>query len=160
MATEAATATIDWAFQARVCDGIDTVIFGPLNPGSSAVALKIGMKHAGTMSFGEFLPEQELGRNVLEYEIWRPRKGACLDFKSLLFQSGFKSGLLVSAGVADEAEALSDLVVAARLRRNRPDVSDGEIELCIREAFRRGLKDCRLDVYHISRTDYTKSRPN
>ncbi|HUS97943.1 MAG TPA: GNAT family N-acetyltransferase, partial [Hyphomicrobiaceae bacterium] len=68
LATEAATATIEWAFSNGVCDGIDAVIFGPLNPGSAAVARKLGMGLTHRMTFSEFLPEIQLGRDVIDYE--------------------------------------------------------------------------------------------
>ena len=158
LATEAARATVDWAFASEICDGIDAVIFGRLNPGSSAVALKLGMTQSGRMRFDEFLPEQQLGRDVLDYEIWRLREGACLDFKSLLFQAAFKSGLIVSAGVAGESETLLVLVAAATRHPDRGDSTEAEIELLVREAFSRGVEDCELEIFHISRADWAARR--
>lgn len=158
LATEAAAATVEWAFKEGVCEGIDAVIFGPLNPGSSAVAQKIGMRHTGTMRFDEFLPDQQMGRDVLDYEIWRLRAGACLDFKSLLFQAPFKSGLLISAKVADETETLSALIAAAKERSVRQGLADSEIEVSVENAFRQGLNECTLDVYHVSRKDWADGR--
>jgi RimJ/RimL family protein N-acetyltransferase len=158
LATEAARATIDWAFGEHICDGIDAVIFGALNPGSSAVAVKLGMSHSGKMRFADFLPDEQLGRDVLDYEIWRLSEGACLDFRSLLFQSPFKAGLLVSAGVASETETLSGLLAAAREHPDRGDVSDAEIDRLVSEAFRRGIDDCDLDVFHISHEDWAQLR--
>lgn len=160
LATEAASAIIEWAFDENICDGIDAVIFGPLNPGSSAVALKLGMTHSGTMRFDEFLPDQQLGRDVLGYEIWRLQDGACLDFRSLLFQAPFKSGLLVSAGVADETDTLAALLAAAKQYPDRADVAEAEINAVVSASFRRGLKECDLDVYHVSRTKWAADRVN
>ncbi|MGD9295124.1 MAG: GNAT family N-acetyltransferase [Roseobacter sp.] len=160
LATEAASATIEWAFNEGVCDGIDAVIFGPLNPGSSAVARKLGMTYSGKMRFDAFLPDQQLGRDVLDYEIWRLREGATLDFKSLLFQAPFKSGLLVSAGVADETETLSALLAAAKQRPDRGDIVELEINELVSDSFRRGQKECNLDIYHISQNDWAAGRGN
>jgi ribosomal-protein-alanine N-acetyltransferase len=156
LATEAAQATIHWAFDGLICDDIDAVIFGPLNPGSSAVAIKLGMTRTGVIRFDKFLPEPQLGRDVLDYEIWRLREGACIDFKSLLFQAPFKAGLLVSAGVASEKETLSALLGAARHHPDRGHVTDAEIDRVVGEAFRRGVMECELDVFHISRSEWTK----
>lgn len=158
LATEAASATIDWAFRGGICDGIDAVIFGALNPGSSAVVEKLGFKRTGTMTFDEFLPELKLGRDVLDYEIWRLREGICLDFEALLFQAPFKSGLVVSARVADATEILPNLLSAAKQRQDRPSMADAEIEQRIETAFRRGLNECNLDLYHISRTEWVENR--
>ena len=156
LATVAARATVDWAFEGAICDGIDAVIFGPLNPGSSAVAAKLGMARTGAMRFDEFLPDPQLGRDVLDYEIWRLCEGACLDFKSLLFQAPFKAGLIVSAGVASDEETLMALLVAARQRPDRGGFSGSEIDEIVRDAFKRGLTGCELDVFHISRSDWAK----
>lgn len=158
LATEAARATIDWAFDGAICDGIDAVIFGPINPGSTAVAMKLGMTRTGTMRFDAFLPDLRLGQDVLDYEIWRLGEGACLDFGSLLFQAPFKAGLLVSAGVASEAETLAALLAAARKHPDRRSVAEAEVDRVVGEAFRRGLEDCELDIFHVSRADWTERR--
>lgn len=150
-ATEAARATIDWAFDSAICDAIDAVIFGTLNPGSSAVAIKLGMKKTGTMRFDNFLPDQQLGRDVLDYEFWRLREGACVDFKALLFQAPYKAGLLVSAGVASEAESLQALLSGAIQHPDREGVTDTDIERDVVKAFRRGVAECELDVFQITR---------
>lgn len=155
LATEAARATIAWAFDGGICDGIDAVIFGPLNPGSSSVAIKLGMRRTGAMRFDVFLSDQQLGRDVLDYEIWRLGEGACPDFKALLFQSPFKAGLIVSTGVASEAATLSALLAAAHKHPDCADVAEAEIDQTVREAFRRGLKDCEVDVFRVSRADWT-----
>ena len=110
----------------------------------------------GTLRFDAFLPEQQLGRDVLDYEIWRLREGACLDFKFLLFQAPFKAGLLVSAGVASEAETLQALLVAARQHPDRRDFAEADIDRIVGTAFRRGVTDCELDVFQISRAGWTK----
>ena len=104
----------------------------------------------GTLRFDAFLPEQQLGRDVLDYEIWRLREGACLDFKSLLFQAPF------SAGVASEAETLQALLVAARQHPDRRDFAEADIDRIVGTAFRRGVTDCELDVFQISRAGWTK----
>ena len=101
---------------------------------------------------------QLMGRDVLDYEIWRLRAGACLDFKSLLFQAPFKSGLLISAKVADETETLSALIAAAKERSVRQGLADSEIEVSVENAFRQGLNECTLDVYHVSRKDWADGR--
>ena len=158
LATEAAGATIDWAFTNDICRGIDAVIFGPLNPGSAAVAQKLGMVLTHKVPFSEFLPDQKLGKDVLDYEIWRLREGTCLDVQSLLFQAPFKAGLLVSAGVADEEETLLSLVSAATDRADHTGLDDAAIAFRVEESFGLGLEDCQVDVYHLSKFDWMKNR--
>jgi len=153
-ATEAAKANIDWAFANDICDGIDAVIFGSLNPGSAAVARKLGMDLTHQMTFSEFLPEAQLGQDVLDYEIWRLREGACIDLQSLLFQAPFKSGLIVSTGIADATETLAELLLAALHRADTSKPEANEITARVKDAFEQGLKNCDVDVYHLSRSDW------
>lgn len=68
LAHEAAQVTISWALDTGVCDGIDALIFGRLNPGSVAVAERIGMERHGRIGMSDFLPDADLGRDVLDYE--------------------------------------------------------------------------------------------
>ena len=88
----------------------------------------------------------------MDYEIWRLRKGACQDFKALLFQAPFKAGLLVGAGVASEAETLSALFSGAVQHPDRGDVTTTEIERVVTEAFRRGVTECELDIFQVARS--------
>jgi RimJ/RimL family protein N-acetyltransferase len=152
LATEAARSTIDWAFANHVCDGVDAIIFGPLNPGSAAVARKLGMSLVGKMTFKEFLPDEELGLNVLSYEEWRLREGNCIDFNATLFQSAFKAGLIVSAGVADAEATLSALIDAASERNGVLEGARTEISRIISQAFNAAINEPELDVYHLDRS--------
>jgi hypothetical protein len=54
-----------------MCDGIDALIFARLNPGSVAVAKGLGMHRHGQISMSDFLPDADLGRDVLECELRR-----------------------------------------------------------------------------------------
>ena len=112
------------------------------------------MTFCGQMRFDKFLPDLKLGRDVLDYEIWRLGAGACLNFEALLFQAPFKSGLLVSAGVADQAEIIDALLAAAKHHPCRDGTSDSEIDRLVRDAFDRGLRECNLDLYCISRENW------
>ena len=130
------------------------MIFGPLNPGSAAVAGKLGMRLTRRMPFATFLPDHELGRDVLDYELWRLREGACLDVPALLFQAPYKAGLLVGCGVAAAGDTLSALVSAATRRADLGGLSGTEVAARVADAFGRGLSESDVDVYHLSRTDW------
>jgi RimJ/RimL family protein N-acetyltransferase len=156
LATEAAESTIDWTFSNRVCDAVNAIIFGHLNPGSAAVAKKLGMKLTHKMTFSDFLPDDALGRDVLQYEIWRLREGSCLKYRELLFQAPYKAGLIVSAGVADEHATLESLIAAALDRKDHDGLNEHHIRELVTQAYRSAVTEPELDVYHLSRQDWIK----
>jgi len=158
LATEAAGATIAWTFANTGCERIDAVVFGPLNPGSAAVVGKLGMRLVHRMPFATFLPDLALGRDVLDYELWRLRDGDCIDVPALLFQAPYKAGLLVSAGVAEADATLSGLVSAATGRAELGGLASAEVAARVAESFGRGLSGGEVDVYHLSRSDWEAAR--
>ena len=91
---------------------------------------------------------------MLDYEIWRLREGACIDLQSLLFQAPFKSGLIVSTGIADVTETLAALPLAALHRADTSKPEANEITARVKDAFEQGLNNCDVDVYHLSRSDW------
>lgn len=151
LAREAAQATIAWAFLQDACDGVDALIFARLNPGSVAVAERIGMERHGRISMAEFLPDADLGRDVLEYEAWRVSDGAFIDFAAMLEQAAFKSGMLASTGIAPPGTVLARLHSAALSRQDRPPVPGAEINRIIEAAFTEGMIAPFLDVFRIER---------
>lgn len=156
LATEGATAAIDWLCDNDVADGISAIIFARLNPGSVAVTKKLGMVRRGTMDFADFLPDPVLARDVLDYEIWRMQHGACIDPKAMLFQAPYKAGQIVSIGTADRDETEAALCTAALARPNFGDGDESEIRVTIADAFRLGLNETTMDWYHVSRSQWQK----
>jgi hypothetical protein len=142
---------VSWAFDNRVCDGIDALIFGRLNLGSIAVAERIGMAQTGRISMSDFLPDANLGRDVLDYEDWRVSEGAFIDFAAMLEQAAFKSGMLASTGIAAPDAVLSRLKSAALSRRERPALPQTEVIRTIDAAFEDGMTAAFLDVFRIER---------
>ena len=149
LAHEAAQATISWAFENGICDGIDALIFGRLNPGSVVVAERIGMQRHGQIGMADFLPDAELGRDVLDYEAWRLAEGAFIDFTAMLEQAAFKSGMLASTGIAAPEAVLSRLRSAALSHPERPTLTEAEVIRMIESAFAEGMVAPSLDVFRI-----------
>jgi len=151
LAHQAAQATVSWALDNGICDGIDALIFGRLNPGSVAVAERIGMERTGRISMSDFLSDADLGRDVLDYEAWRVSEGAFIDFTAMLEQAAFKSGMLASTGIAAPDAVLSRLKSAALSRRERPAPPQTEVIRTIDAAFEDGMAAPFLDVFRIER---------
>lgn len=151
LAHEAARATVSWAFENHVCDGIDALIFGRLNPGSIAVAERIGMKRHGWIAMADFLPDADLGRDVLDFEAWRMAEGAFVDYPAMLQQAAFKSGMLASTGIAPPKEVLGRLRSAVMSRRERPPLPEAEVSRIIDAAFADGMADPALDIFRLER---------
>ncbi len=153
VATEAARAAIMWLFGNTQCGGVSAVLFGQVNPASAAVTAKLGMTLRGTMAMKDFLPDAELARSVLDYEIWRLAEGRCLDPELLLFQAPFKGGQVASLGIRDAAAVEADFVAAALGRADFAGRDRDDLGALVRETFRRGMAESALDWYHVARTD-------
>ncbi|MEM7221531.1 MAG: GNAT family N-acetyltransferase [Pseudomonadota bacterium] len=151
---EAARAATDWYFRETDRPAYAAMIFRRLNPGSLALAAKLGMKYVGTRPYSDFMTDPPLAREVLDYEIWRLREGPCLDPLALLFQAPYKAGQLVATGVADPAEIEAALLEAARERLSAAKQDPADREQRVRHAFAEGQAESQVDHYQLTRADY------
>ncbi len=155
LASEAAEAAIAWLFWHTQAPGLSALIFGRLNPGSLKVTEKLGMTLRGTMSFKDFMADEALALEVLDYEIWRLREGPCDDPGALVFQAPYKAGQVVGAGFAEPAAAEAALCDAARSRGGLANAGPADLGRRVRAAFREGMAESHVDWYHLTREAWT-----
>ena len=154
LGSEAARAALAWYFEETEQPAVSALIFRRLNPGSLKIAAKLGMLFMGTRPYSDFMTDPPLSREVLDYEIWRLREGACLDPEALLFQAPYKAGQLVATGVAEPAVIEAALVAAALGRVSYVKQPDAETERRVRQAFQEGLAESHVDHYRLTREAY------
>ena len=161
LASEAARAALAWFFEATDYPGVAATISARLNPGSARVVRKLGMTQRGTMAFSDFLPDPDLARDVLDYEIWRLGEGPSDDPEALLEQAPFRAGQIVATGCAAPEEVEQALLAAALGRQDLAQRaglnSAGALEHQVREAFREGRAQAWMDRYHLSRDSWGAS---
>ncbi len=151
LAREAAETAIAWLFGHTQAPGLSALIFGRLNPGSLKVTGKLGMTLRGTMPFKDFMADEALALEVLDYEIWRLGEGPCDDPAALVFQAPYKAGQVVGAGFAEPAAAEAALCDAARSRGGLANAGPADRGRRVRAAFREGMAESHVDWYHLTR---------
>ena len=152
LAIEMVAASIEWLFSQTAHSGISAIIFGRLNPASVRLAGKFGMRRRGAMSVADFMPDLDLARDVLDYEVWRLAHAPAPESAALMFHAAYKGGL-IAALETRTADAVEARFIAALAQRT--DIADvAEAERCIRAAFRQALADPFVDWYHLSRDDW------
>ena len=154
LGSEAARAALAWYFGETELPSVSALIFRRLNPGSLKVAERLGMRFVGTRPYKDFMTDETLTREVLDYEIWRLREGPCLDPRALLFQAPYKAGQLVATGVAEAAAVETALTDAALARASFVKAEPGELKAQVRHAFRAGLAESHVDHYQLTRARY------
>lgn len=107
------------------------------------------MQRHGQIGMADFLPDAELGRDVLDYEAWRLAEGAFIDFTALLEQAAFKSGMLASTGIAAPEAVRSRLQLAELSREDRPPMQEPEVTRIINTAFEDGMSAPFLHMFRI-----------
>lgn len=154
LAQEAAGAAFDWLFRETSFPTLSAIIFGRLNPASVAMVKKFGMKLNGTMAMSDFLPNRDLAKTVMDYEIWRFAEGKCADADALLFEAPYKAGQIASLGLADQDVVEARLADTARTRDvfGAHDPDDAARKAV--DAFRLGLSEPDLDWYVLTREDW------
>lgn len=154
LATEAARAAITWLFAQTDAGGASAVIFGRLNAGSVALIGKLGFRKRGIMAMPDFMPDRELAREVLEYEIWRLGQGATRDADALLFQAPHKGGQFATLELGDPAEIERRFCAVAQDRVDYRAMPRDRLEARVRDAFRQGMAEPFLDWHHLARADW------
>lgn len=152
LATEAASAALDWLFRETEAAGASAVIFGRLNTASAGVLGKLGMRRIGSMPMADFLPDLALAGRVVTYEVWRLGHGAAADPEALLMQAPFKAGQIATL-LDDPAAIERALCDAARRRPDYAALAPDVLERRVRETFRAGRSEPWLDHYHLRRED-------
>lgn len=151
---EAARAAINWLFDETQAGGASAVIFGRLNPGSVAMIGKLGLKPRGIMSMSDFMPDRQLAKDVLDYEIWRLAEGSTLDADALLFQAPHKGGQFATLNLGDPREIEQAFCMAARDRADYDTLPRDELDKRVRDAFHQGMAQPYLDWYHMPRAEW------
>lgn len=151
---EAARAAMNWLFTETGAGGVSAVIFGRLNPGSVAMIGKLGLKQRGIMAMPEFMPDRQLAKDVLDYEIWRLAQGATLDAESLLFQAPHKGGQFATLNLGDPRGIEQAFCDAARGRVDYSALPRDELDRRVRDAFHQGMAQAYLEWYHMPRADW------
>jgi RimJ/RimL family protein N-acetyltransferase len=155
---EAARAAIDWLYRDTDAGGVSAVIFGRLNPGSVAMIGKLGLKRRGIMPMPDFMPDRQLAKDVLDYEIWRLAHGATLDAGALLFQAPHKGGQFATLDLGDPRGIELAFCEAARGRSDYRTLPRDELDRRVRDAFRQGMAQAHLDWYHMLRADWRRAQ--
>ncbi len=151
IAQEAARTALDWLWSSTSSTGVSAIIFARLNPASVAIVHKLGMTLCGTMEMGDFLPDHDFARDVLDYEIWRLADGVCLDAEALLFQAPYRGGQIASLEIADSARVEQAFCDAALRRTDYATLDSSVLQSRVRKAFRQGMAEPDLDWYHLAR---------
>ena len=148
---EAAKAAMNWLLTQTDAGGVSAVIFGRLNPGSVAMIGKLGLKQRGIMTMPDFMPDRQLAKDVLDYEIWRLAEGSTLDAEALLFQAPHKGGQFATLDLGDPRDIEQAFCDAARGRADYASVPRHELDARVRDAFHQGMAQSYLDWYHLPR---------
>lgn len=154
LGVEAARGAIDWLFEETAYPEVSALIFERLNPHSVRVSRTLGMTRRGTLAISEFLPNRDLARAVLDYEIWRLREGACLDSTALLSQVPYKVGLILSTGIAEIEPTERALLEAARARPVFAALDPAVLEEKLSEALRLGLSEGHIVWFCVTRDSW------
>lgn len=151
LAREAAIAAIDWLFAERGSQGVTAVVFGRLNPASTGLLARLGLTPRGTMAMADFLPDLQLAREVLDYELWRLGHGRCADAVRLLFEAPHKGGQIATLFPAEIAAREQAFVDAAIGRADFAAIDPAVLARRVRDAFAQGMAEPWLDWHHLAR---------
>jgi RimJ/RimL family protein N-acetyltransferase len=155
LAREAAEAALAWLFeqrpQGRPVTGATAVIFGEVNPASTALIQKLGFARKGRMAMADMLTDRGLADDVIAYEIWRLGKSRCAAPEALLFECPFKAGQIASLFPWKQHVIADALRTAASRRRDLPEIDQAERMMRVRIAFEEGLAKPHLDWWRKGR---------
>lgn len=151
LAREAAIAAIEWLFATRDVAGVSAVVFGRINPASSALLARLGLSPRGTMAMVDFMPDLALAREVLAYELWRLREGPAADPTRLLFEAPHKGGQFATLFPAEVGAHAQAFVESATARAKLAGQDPAAVARRVRDAFAQGVAAPWLDWHHLTR---------
>ena len=111
VASEVVNAVIGYLFDDRGADAIEALVLAGLNPASTRLVEKLGMRLVGRYPFAEYAGE-ECGPTI-RYELWRAETAAAPSARQNLEEAAFKIGQFVADGAASKDEMIVALHEAA-----------------------------------------------
>lgn len=145
LATEATRAALDWLFTTTPHLAATAVIFGRINPPSTALVQRLGFQNHGRFPVADFMADRDLAREVIAFETWRLQKSKTSDKARLLFDAAHKTGQIASLFPDDQARIAAAVTEAASARADLPSTDTKDRETRARAAFDQGLSEPWLD---------------
>jgi RimJ/RimL family protein N-acetyltransferase len=151
VASEIAAAVIEFLFDEAGVDAVEALVLPSLNPASSRVLEKHGMRRIGRYTIAGYTGDDCLP--TMRYEIWRAQVALPADARSCITEAGFKIGLFVGDGISSYEEMSAALLVSAYENGLVDRVGVDEAKQVIAAALQAGMAENGWLYYRVERTN-------
>lgn len=147
--SEVAAAAIDHLFDESGVGAVEALVYPRLNPASSRLLEKQGMRLVGRHPIAEYVGDDCLP--TLRYEVWRAQVALPAGAENCLAESAFKIGQFVGDGISDYPEMAAALLVSAHENGLVDLIGIDDAKKLIKRSLKAGIADSGWLHYRVTR---------
>ena len=153
--TEIAAAVIGHLFDEAGVEAVEALVYPRLNPVSSRLLEKQGMRLVGRYPVARYVGDDCLP--TLRYEIWRAQVALPAEAQACIAEVAFKIGQFVADGISSRAEMAAALLVSAHENGLVDLIGIDEAGLLIERSLDDGIADSGWLHYRVTRDGWRDS---
>jgi len=150
VASEIAATVIDFLFDEAGADAVEALVLPGINPASTRVLEKHGMRLVGRYPMAVYGGDDSLP--TMRYEIWRAQVALPAVAGECIAEAAFKIGQFVGDGISSYDEMSAALLVSAHENGLVERVGVDEARQIIAGALRKGMADGGWLYYRLERS--------
>ena len=152
--SEVAAAVIAHLFENREVDAIEALVFPRINPASSRLLEKQGMRLVGRYPMAEYIGDDCLP--TMSYEVWRAQVALPVDARACTAEAGFKIGQLVGDGISSHDDMAAALLISAHENGLVEAIGIDASKRVIADALRAGMAERGWLHYRLQRAAHSR----
>lgn len=153
--SEIATTAIDHLFDETGVEAVEALVLPRLNPASSRLLEKLGMRLVGRYPMADYVGDDCLP--TMNYEVWRARVAVPAEARNCVAEAAFKIGQFVADGISSVDEMSAALLVSAHENGLVEKIGVDAAKRVIADALRAGMAEGGWLHYRVER-DARQSR--
>lgn len=153
--SEVAAAVIDHLFEKAEIGAIEALVFPRINPASSRLLEKQGMRLVGRYPVAAYIGDDCLP--TLSYEVWRAQVALPADASACTAEAAFKIGQLVGDGISSHDEMAAALLISAHENGLVEAIGIDASKQIIADALRAGMDERGWLHYRLERAGHSRS---
>lgn len=151
VASEVTATVINYLFDTLGVDAIEALVFPQLNPASTRLLEKQGMKLAGRYALADYVGDDCLP--TVRFEVWRAQVAVPAEARQCLTEAAIKIGQFIAEGISSFSEMKDALTVSAHENGLVEAIGPSAVKRLIETSLHTGMAESGWLYYRLVRSD-------
>lgn len=151
VASEVVSTVINYLFDTLGVDAVEALVYPQLNPASSRLLEKQGMKLAGRYALANYVGDECLP--TMLYEVWRAQVAVPAEARQCMTEAAIKIGQFIAEGISSFPEMKTALTVSAHENGLVEAIGPKAVERLIETSLHTGMAENGWLYYRLVPSD-------